>query len=149
MWLAPTSHSIFSPVPSPLAIARLFCLSVNLFLLCRQVHLCCILDSTGKWYMVLVFLFVTYFTSYDNLQVHHVDVNSIISFFFMTGWYFFVYICTTFPYPFIHRWTFRLFPCLGNCEQCWGKHRCTCIFLNYSFVCQLATFFIAERPMTF
>ena len=42
-----------------------------LFLFCKQVHLYHILDSTNKWYyMVFVFLFLTYFTLYDNLQGH-------------------------------------------------------------------------------
>ena len=30
--------------------------------------------------------------------------------------------------------TFRLFPCLGYCEQCCYEHRDACVFLNYSFV---------------
>ena len=37
-------------------------------------------------------------------------------------------------YPFIRQWTFRLFPCLGYCEQCCYEHRGTNIFLNYNFV---------------
>ena len=31
------------------------------------------------------------------------------------------------------QWTFRLFPCLGCCEQYCYKHSGACIFLNYSF----------------
>ena len=34
--------------PSPLATQSLFSMSVSLFLFCRQVHLCCILDSTNR-----------------------------------------------------------------------------------------------------
>ena len=36
--------------------------------------------------------------------------------------------------PFICQWTFRLFPCLGYCEQGCSEHRGVCIFLSYSFV---------------
>ena len=46
----------------------------------------------------------------------HVTAKGIISLFFMTEWYSTVdmyhIIC-----PFICQWTFRLFPCLGYCEQ--------------------------------
>ena len=43
-------------------------LQVHDFLLCGKVHLCCILDSSHKWYhMVFVFLFLTYFTQYESL----------------------------------------------------------------------------------
>ena len=37
-------------------------------------------------------------------------------------------------YPFTCRWTFKLFPCLGYCEQCCYEHKGTCIFSNYSFL---------------
>ena len=69
--LIPDSQS-FPPTPSsPLATTSLFSMSVSLFLFCRQVHLCHISDSTYKcYYMVFIFLFLTYFTQYDNLQLH-------------------------------------------------------------------------------
>ena len=44
---------------------------MSLFLFHRWVHFCHNLDSTCKWYhMLFVFLFLTYFTQYDNLSVH-------------------------------------------------------------------------------
>ena len=43
------------------------------------------LDSTYKQcHMLFVFLCLTYFTQYDNLWVHHVTANGILSFSFMT-----------------------------------------------------------------
>ena len=46
-------------------------ISVSHICFVRYIHLFCILDSPYKWYhMVFVFLFLTYFTWYDNLQVH-------------------------------------------------------------------------------
>ena len=43
-------------------------LSVSLFLFHRYVHLSCILDPVCQWYQVVfVFLFLTYFTWYNNL----------------------------------------------------------------------------------
>ena len=38
-------------------------------------------------------------------------------------------------YSLICRWTLRLFPRFGYCEQCCYEHRTACIFLNYSYVC--------------
>ena len=47
-----------------------------------------------------------------------------------------VFHCIYVPhlYPFICRWTFRLFPRLHCCEGCCSEHRGACVFLNYSFV---------------
>ena len=60
--LTPNSQSVPLPPLSCLATTSLFSVSVSLFLFCRWVHLCRILDSTYKWYhMVFVFLFRKYF----------------------------------------------------------------------------------------
>ena len=51
------------------------------------------------------------------------------------GWV--VFHCVYVPYllnSFICRHTFRLFLCLGCCEQCCYEHRGACIFLNFNFV---------------
>ena len=37
-------------------------------------------------------------------------------------------------YPFISRWTIRLFPCLGYCKFCCYEHRGASIFSRYSFL---------------
>ena len=50
------------------------------------------------------------------------------------GWVVFHCIYIPLLYPVTCQWTFRLFPCLGCCEQCCYEHRGACIFLNYSFV---------------
>ena len=56
---------------SPLATTSLVSVSMSLFLFCRQVYLCHILDSTCQWYYrVFVFLFLTYFSSDDTPLVH-------------------------------------------------------------------------------
>ena len=57
--------------PYPLVTTSLFSTSVTLFLSCKQVHFYHFLYSTYKQYhMMFVFLCLTYFTQYDNLQVH-------------------------------------------------------------------------------
>ena len=49
------------------AATSMFFMSVNLFLFHWPISLCCILDSTGKWFhMLFDFLFMTYFAQYDN-----------------------------------------------------------------------------------
>ena len=56
----PIPSLLYPCPPRPLATTSLFSISVSLFLFCRYVDLCQILDS--KWYnMVFVFLFLTYF----------------------------------------------------------------------------------------
>ena len=47
--LTPNSQCIPALLSSPLATTSLFSVSGSLFLFCRYVHLCHILDSTYKW----------------------------------------------------------------------------------------------------
>ena len=61
------SPSLFLPV-LPFASTKVMSMSVRLFSVLRQVHLCHIVDFTCKWYHV-VFFFLTYFTQYDNLEL--------------------------------------------------------------------------------
>ena len=57
--------------PSPLATTSPFSMSVSLFLFCRWVHLCHILDSTYKWYhTVFVFLFLTSLSMKISRSIH-------------------------------------------------------------------------------
>ena len=80
--------------------------------------------------MIFVFLCLTYFTQYDNLQVHPCCCK----------WHYFILFLrlSNIPlhllYPFICRWTFRLLPCLGYCKQCCNEHWGACIFLKYGFL---------------
>ena len=84
--------------------------------------------------MVFVFLFLTYFTQYEKLQLHPCCCR----------WHYFVLflwlssvplcICTTSSYPFICQWTFRLFPYLGYCEQCCNEHTGAGVSFKESFV---------------
>ena len=52
----------------------------------------------------------------------------------LCGW---VLLCCMYSphllYAVLCQWTFRLFPCLGHCEQCCCEHRGACVLLNYSF----------------
>ena len=68
-----------TPFPSPLATTSL---QVHEFLQCGKVHLCRILDSRYKWYyMVFVFLLLTYFTYMRVSSFIYVAANGIIFFF--------------------------------------------------------------------
>ena len=51
-----------------------------------------------------------------------------------SDWHFHCVCAPRLLYPLICQWIYRLFPCLGYCEQCCYEHRSVCIFLNYSFV---------------
>ena len=62
------SIPLFLP-PSLSATMSLISMSVSLFLFPRQIQYCHILDSMYRRYH-MVFLFLTYFTQYDNLYVH-------------------------------------------------------------------------------
>ena len=122
--LAPALHSISPPTPPPWQphIPSL-CLWVFLFffffwvfLFCRQVHSCCILDSAYEWYHV------TCLSLYDLL---HLVWSSLVASMWLQvalcrsfyGWV--VFRCIHIPYllcPFICLGTFRLSPCLDYCE---------------------------------
>ena len=64
------SQSVRPLLSSPLITTGL--LSLSLSLLCRQVHLCCILGTTYKLYHT-VFVVLSDFTSCENLQLHPCD----------------------------------------------------------------------------
>ena len=78
--------------------------------------------------MIFHFLFLTYFTQYDNLWVHPCCCK----------WHYFILFnggvivhCVYVPhllYPFIRWWTFKWLPCLGYCKQC-----CSDIGVHVSF----------------
>lgn len=121
--LTPNSQSIPSPVPS--ATTSLSSMSVSLFLFCRQVHLCHILDNTYKLcHMVCVSFWLRLVRS---ALVERMLLQTPF-FIFNDG---VVSHCSTYSYPSLCRWTFRLFPRLGYCEQCCYEHRGTCIFLKF------------------
>ena len=89
------------------------------------------LDSTYKrYYLIFVFLFLTYFTPYDCLSVHpHLcKWNYFIPFY---GYYSIIYICHI---SFIHvSMDISVLPCPGYCKECCNEHWGTCIFSNYGF----------------
>ena len=89
--------------------------------------------------MVFVFLFLAYFTQYDNLQVHPCYCKW--HYFILYGLVVFhlcvcvcVCVCVCLLYSFICRWTFRLLPCFGYCKQCCNELWGSCIFPNYGFL---------------
>ena len=47
----------------------------------------------------------------------YVIADDILSFFFVTEQYSIVYILLHCLYPFICKWTFKLFPCLAYCRD--------------------------------
>ena len=62
-------------------------------------------------------LSLTYYIKHDTLQVHPC-CDKWQNFILFYGWV--IFHCVYVPhllYPFLCRWTIRLFPCLGNCEQ--------------------------------
>ena len=70
--------------------------------------------------MIFVFLCLTYFTLYDNLQVHSCCCKWHY-FILFYGWV--IFHCVYVPhllYAFLCWWTFRLLPCLGYCNT--GLH---------------------------
>ena len=75
------------------------------------------LDSTYvRYYTIFAFLFLTYFTLYDTLQVHPrlCKWPNFIPFY---GWV--IFHCIYVPhllYPFLCQWTVRLLPCPGYCK---------------------------------
>ena len=84
--------------------------------------------------MVFVFFFLTYFTQYGSLQFcpSLLQMALFCSFLWLNS-----IPCVYVPHflnPFIRRWTFRLFPCLGYCEQCCNEHTGACVFFKASFV---------------
>ena len=85
----PSSHLILRrpllllpPVPPSIGSFPMSQLCAWGVLFRRQVHLRHSLISAYKWcQMVFIFLFLTYFTSCDNFQCHHVAPDGIVSFF--------------------------------------------------------------------
>ena len=67
------SKILIYPYPLTFLWMSVSCFSkfVSLFLLCKLVHLYEYLHSTCNWYLkIFIFLFLTYFTRYDNFSVH-------------------------------------------------------------------------------
>ena len=80
-----------------------------------------LLDSTYRWdHKVFDFPCLTLFTWRNALKVHPCCRWQD---FFLYGWR--ILPCTyvsQFLYPFLCRWTLRLFPCLGCCKWCCSEH---------------------------
>ena len=71
--LTPSSHTIQQSHSLPLLLVNhkvFFLLCLSLFLFCRQVHLCLILDSTSMISYGICLFFLTYSTQHENLQLH-------------------------------------------------------------------------------
>ena len=81
--------------------------------------------------MLFLFLFVIYFTQYDNFCVHPCYCKW--QYFIFNGWVIFHSIYEPHLYSFICQWIFRLLPCLGFCKQCCSEHWDACIFFKLQF----------------
>ena len=95
----PPSNSLF-----PLVIISCFSMSVGLFLFCRKVYLCLSLDSTYKWYHMLLYLSPTSLSTVISRSIHVAANDSILSFFY--SFYdssFIVYICHIFIHSSVNR----------------------------------------------
>ena len=89
------------------------------------------LDKTERLstaHMIFLLLGLTSFTQYDTLWVHP-RCCKWHYFLLFSGWVIIpLYICTT--SVFLCRWTFRLHPCLGYCQQCRNEQWGTWILLD-------------------
>ena len=117
--------------------------TISLFL-CPWVYFCFINKFTCITFQIphisdilqyLSFLFLTYFTQYDNIQVY--------SCYYKCHYFILFYGHVVFHSLYIHyillamsvyQWTFRLLPYLEYYKQCCSEHWGACIFSNYSFV---------------
>ena len=109
--LIPNSQSIHPSHPlgnlkSDLCVCESV-LSVSLSLFCRRVHLCHILDSIYKWYIVFVSLWLTSLSTIISSCIH-VATNGNISFF--------LWLNSVLTSLFICQWALRWFPRFGNLE---------------------------------
>ena len=87
--------------------------SIFFFLVYRFICIIFLKDSTYKWYMMFVFVWLTLLGMIISRSIHG-DTNDIISFFV---WLIFHSIKIPHHlYLFICQWTFRLLPCLGYCK---------------------------------
>ena len=83
--------------------------------------------------MVFVFLFLTYFTEYDHLQVYPCYCKQQYFLLFYGRAVFHCIYVLHLLYSSICLWTFRLFPCLGYCELCCYEHRCAMYLFELYF----------------
>ena len=105
--LIPIPYFEYTPNPSLWATTHLISASVSLFSSCF-VCLFCFLDSTYKWdHAVFFFLYLTYFTWYNTLQIYLCCCKWQDFTFY--GWI--VFHCIHIPhllYPFLYGLTLRL-----------------------------------------
>ena len=98
MWI-----SISQVTPPPLLAlitVNLFSTTAVPFCIANKFISTSFLDSTDKWYIIFVFLFLTYFTFCMTVSGSiHVFADDTISFIFMAEWYSIVYMYHIF---FIH-----------------------------------------------
>ena len=72
--------------------------------------------------MIFILHCLTYFTQYDNLEVHPCYCKC---YYFILFSGLVIFHCIYVPnllYPFLCQWTFRLLPWPGYCKQCCNEH---------------------------
>ena len=114
-----TSHTRLLPQSLKVCSIHLclfFCFAyrviINIFL--NSIYMC--------YDIVMVFIFLTYFTLYNGLQFHPSHENWF-KWILFNGWVIFdgVYV-PQLPYPFICWWASRFLPCPGYDKQCCNEH---------------------------
>ena len=107
------------------------CKSVSV---CKEIHLCHILDSTYKWYhLVFVFLWCSDLSMIILNPFMLLQMALFYSFIWLRSIP--LYMCTISSLSIHYWWTFRLLPCLGCCKQCCCEYWSAGMFSNSSFLC--------------
>ena len=100
---------LLPPVPHPSALETLILLPMSILLTT--------LGTSYKWnHVVFVFSWMGYFTWCKCSQGPSMLMQMAGTSFFFTAEFWSVVYMPHFPYPFIHQWKLRLFPCLGCCK---------------------------------
>ena len=90
------------------------------------------LDSTCKWYHMM-FIFLWLYLVWQSLGPSMLLQMALFHYFLCLVVFHYIYT-PHLIYPFVCRWTFSLFLCLGYCEKCCSEHWGVCIFSNYCFL---------------
>ena len=120
--IIPSSWFILSL--SPLVTISLFFMSVSLFFFCIWIHLYNFLDSTYKWYIIFVFLWLSMIFS----RFIHVCCKNFILFLWLNNIP--LYIYTT--YFFFWKFIYLFLAALGL--HCWAWAFCSCSERGLLFV---------------
>ena len=137
-WLQQNSHSLqqVGTLGNQASMVHLFKIYYNIILEMETFKISSAYFDTINihQYAVFVFLFLTYFTLCNRLQVHppHQSWLRCIPFYRRV-----IFHCVYVPqlsYPFVCWWTYRLLPCPGYYKQCCNEHWGTRVSFNSGFL---------------